>query len=236
MSDADDNFVSRWSRLKRTQKTPEETPDLAPADPNDLAPQEADDEATASDPDEIVKNLPDIATMTEDMDYTVFLKEGVPEDLRNRAFRHLWRLNPIYANVDGLNDYDLDYTDAALAVKGVLKTLHQIGKGMPGPEPKEEEGVAAVTDGASPDAAGQVADGENPDADSLDETDDGAVRESLAEGEADEVTEDRAALTAEPAAATLPDSLATSGKERAAADAAPPSGTAARRRWARFTT
>lgn len=239
MSDADDNFVSRWSRLKRTQDSPEETADLVPAEPNDLAPQDSDAEATPSDPDEIVKNLPDISTMTEEMDFTVFLKDGVPEDLRNRALRHLWRLNPVFANVDGLNDYDLDYTDAAMAVKGVLKTLHQIGKGMPGPEPKEEEEeavVAAVTDSAAPDSADHAEDGEIPVAESQDETDDGNVKQSLAEEGTDEGTDDKVALSEGPAAMTLPDSLGTNGRERATVDATPPSGTAARRRWARFTT
>ena len=32
------------------------------------------------------------------------------------------------ANVDGLNDYDEDFTDAALVVKG-LKSAYQVGKG-----------------------------------------------------------------------------------------------------------
>jgi hypothetical protein len=71
----------------------------------------------------------DIDALNYDSDYTRFLGEGVPEALRQRALRQLWRSNPILANVDGLNDYDGDFTDAALAVD-VLKTAHRVGKGF----------------------------------------------------------------------------------------------------------
>lgn len=61
-------------------------------------------------------------------DYTQFLKEGVPEAIRRRALRMLWGSNPILANLDGLNDYDEDFTDAALAVK-VLSSNYKPGSG-----------------------------------------------------------------------------------------------------------
>jgi hypothetical protein len=38
------------------------------------------------------------------------MKQAVPEELRRLALRKLWRSDPVLANVDGLNDYDLDYT------------------------------------------------------------------------------------------------------------------------------
>ncbi len=61
-------------------------------------------------------------------DYTQFLKEGVPEAVKRRALRLLWGSNPILANLDGLNDYDEDFTDAALAVK-VLSSNYKPGSG-----------------------------------------------------------------------------------------------------------
>jgi hypothetical protein len=71
----------------------------------------------------------------------------VPEQLRKRALRKLWRLNPVFANLDGLNDYDEDFTDAAAVLEGV-KTLYQVGKGMvtpeePAAEDATESGLAA---------------------------------------------------------------------------------------------
>lgn len=70
----------------------------------------------------------DIEAMDFDADFTKFMQPGVPERLRQRALRRLWGTNPILANVDGLNDYDEDYTDAALAVD-VLKSAWKVGQG-----------------------------------------------------------------------------------------------------------
>jgi hypothetical protein len=69
-----------------------------------------------------------VEALDYDADFTRFMQEDVPEALRKRALRQLWRSDPILANVDGLNDYDDDFTDAALAVK-VLETAHKIGRG-----------------------------------------------------------------------------------------------------------
>ncbi len=76
-------------------------------------------------------------------DYTQFLKKGVPEAVRRRALRMLWGSNPILANIDGLNDYDEDFTDAALAVK-VLSTSYKPGTGYL----TEEERIASYSEEA----------------------------------------------------------------------------------------
>jgi hypothetical protein len=69
----------------------------------------------------------------EEMDSTdqvqTLLKSAVPQRLKARALRRLWRLNPVLANVDGLVDYGEDYTDAALVVEN-LQTIYKVGKGM----------------------------------------------------------------------------------------------------------
>lgn len=54
----------------------------------------------------------DIETLDYESDFTVFMDAKVPEALRRMALRKLWRSNPILANIDGLNDYDEDFTDA----------------------------------------------------------------------------------------------------------------------------
>lgn len=58
-----------------------------------------------------------------------FMKSAVPQRLKARALRRLWRLNPVLANLDGLVDYGEDYTDAAMVVEN-LQTAYQVGKGM----------------------------------------------------------------------------------------------------------
>jgi hypothetical protein len=53
--------------------------------------------------------LPPIDELDFQSDYTAFLTENVPEELRRAALRKLWRSDPVLANLDGLNDYDEDY-------------------------------------------------------------------------------------------------------------------------------
>ncbi len=151
MADSDDDFIGRWSRRKRgaqvgakpsappaTGEAPGKFPAKAPAGtPPAAAETTAPAEAEAPD-------LPDPDTLGPDADFTVYLKENVPEAIRNRALRRLWRSDPVLANLDGLIDYGGDYTDAATVVKG-LKTLYQVGRGFvvedeePAPDAKEPE-------------------------------------------------------------------------------------------------
>lgn len=62
-------------------------------------------------------------------DFSAYLKRTVPEALRRRAMRRLWRSNPVLANLDGLVDYDADYTNAA-AIPGPIATAYQVGRGF----------------------------------------------------------------------------------------------------------
>lgn len=58
-----------------------------------------------------------------------FMDSAVPQRLKTRALRRLWRLNPVLANVDGLVDYGEDFTDASCVIEN-LQTAYQVGKGM----------------------------------------------------------------------------------------------------------
>lgn len=58
-----------------------------------------------------------------------FLKHDLPQRLKARGLRQLWRTNPVLANVDGLVDYGEDFTDAAMVVDK-METVYQVGKGM----------------------------------------------------------------------------------------------------------
>lgn len=74
-------------------------------------------------------DLPRPESLVAGDDFRVFLQEQVPNRLRQRALRHLWRVNPVLANVDGLVDYGEDFTDASTVVEG-LQTAYQVGRGM----------------------------------------------------------------------------------------------------------
>ncbi|WP_346912915.1 DUF3306 domain-containing protein [uncultured Roseibium sp.] len=67
--------------------------------------------------------------MTYDSDFTVFMKRGVPETLKNAALRKLWRSNPDLAVLDGLNDYDTDFRPPDETAMDGFKSAWKVGRG-----------------------------------------------------------------------------------------------------------
>ncbi len=136
--------------------------------PQNLTPPARDEETSGDEAGlEDFKDL-DFSKLNYSSDYTRFMEKGVPEAVRKRALRALWGSNPLLANIDGLNDYDEDFTDAALAVKGLLQTAYKPGTGYlteeerlasysdeaRKAEPPEDAGVEDMDDLDEPDAAG----------------------------------------------------------------------------------
>lgn len=74
-------------------------------------------------------NLPDPETLKKGDDFSVFMAKAVPDRIRRKALRTLWRSNPVLANVDMLVDYGEDFTDSATVIEN-LQTTYQVGKGM----------------------------------------------------------------------------------------------------------
>ncbi|TCS63458.1 uncharacterized protein DUF3306 [Varunaivibrio sulfuroxidans] len=85
------------------------------------------DGCSAQTPEEIAAALPDIDTLDRDSDYTPFLGEGVPRDLAQKALRKLWRSDPALSNLDGLNDYDDDYSALGI-VEQIVETVFEAVK------------------------------------------------------------------------------------------------------------
>ena len=123
----DDDFLSRWSRRKLGDASDEPAPETPEPEIATSVVPEAETE-DQGDP-EVIALLPDIDGMDDSSDFKVFLQAGVPEALRRRALRKLWGVNPVLANLDGLNDYDEDYTQLHTLGRG-MKTLYKIGKGF----------------------------------------------------------------------------------------------------------
>ena len=159
MTDRDDeNFLDRWSRRKRsggaapvvappaTEKVPETAVEAAataeprrgPPPPHAARlPQEAqppqgppaDEAAPAT--DDPVAELPDVDSLDKDSDYTAFMRDGVPEHLRRQALRKLWLSSPVHSIIDGLDDYDDDFTKLFTdAVTKNVKSAFRVGKGF----------------------------------------------------------------------------------------------------------
>ena len=136
-SDTESGFLQRWSQRKqaalrqdriRVEKPPQRgsSPESSGGrtDLETGLPEDSHEQTT------MPPDLPAPETLTLESDFTCYLGENVPETIRQAALRHLWRLDPIFANLDGLNDYDHDYKILHAAIAHV-KTAYQVGRGMP---------------------------------------------------------------------------------------------------------
>ena len=136
-----DGILERWSRRKRGEaadgdpgtEAAAEAPPLSETDTAESGTAESD----AGDP-EVIAKLPDLDSLTEDTDFTAFFQDGVPEAIRRQALRKLWRLNPVFANLDGLNDYDEDYSALGIIAENI-KTMYKVGKGYLEDEEEEKD-------------------------------------------------------------------------------------------------
>ncbi len=63
-------------------------------------------------------------------DYGRFMQAGVPESIRQKALTKLWMSDASFTQVDPFQDYAGDYTDAAMALKGAVKTAYKVGQGF----------------------------------------------------------------------------------------------------------
>jgi len=122
----------RWSRKKaEANRTVEPTP---PPVPEHVEPapegQELAVNETLSEQELLEKyGLPDPSSIEIGTDITGFMRKEIPEFLRRKALRSLWKSNPVLAVLDGLNDYDEDYTLASTAGQTV-KSLYRVGEGL----------------------------------------------------------------------------------------------------------
>lgn len=121
----DEKFISRWAKRKaesRAGTLVEET------DVQEVTAEAGETQTAAltqgeADVEELPEDHPaagiDIESLNADSDFSVFMHEKVPQAIRRRALRKLWFSDPIFSTLDGLNDYDEDFTDAATVVEGL---------------------------------------------------------------------------------------------------------------------
>ncbi len=144
MADRDEGFLRRWSSLKRAGG--ESVPDKAEAGKD--APPAVRGEAGsleargAEDPAPEDLDLPAIDSLTEKSDFTAFLREGVPDDLRKLALRKLWRVDPVFSIIDGLDDYDEDVKAELAAGTKILEKWRQAQKKIAAAESEGREAPA----------------------------------------------------------------------------------------------
>jgi len=135
MSNDSESALGRWSRRKTEARRDKALPAAAPAEvdttPVDSTP-EPDEQAVSV---EAAPALPDVADLSADSDYTPFLADGVPAALTRAALRKLWLSDPVFANLDGLNDYDEDF-NVIDKVISLVDAKPKISRGMADDDPE----------------------------------------------------------------------------------------------------
>lgn len=119
-TDGGESFYGRWSRRKGRHRAAPAAPAPEPREPADgnaagdapavptgavSAAEEAPRVLTDAD-------MPPLESLGEDDDYSPFLSPGVSDALRGKALRKLFLSSKINV-LDGLNDYDEDFTNFA---------------------------------------------------------------------------------------------------------------------------
>ena len=108
-TDADKGFLTRWSQRKLDAKQPETkpaTPEAESAESSSLSAPPGEDAAPEFD----LSSLPKLEDLTGSTDITAFLRNGVPEHLRNAALRKSWALDPAIRNyVNPALEYAYDW-------------------------------------------------------------------------------------------------------------------------------
>ena len=115
------SFLARWSRRKTEARTGVELPEPE-ADHEPAADDAADSVSAATsepvehsedlpdNPAEATPELPSIDSLDENSDYSAFLSSDVSADVQRKALRKLFQ-SPKFNVRDGLDDYDLDFTN-----------------------------------------------------------------------------------------------------------------------------
>jgi hypothetical protein len=149
-----EDFLGRWSRLKRTHR--EEGDAAANETPADAGAPPATEEAAVAPPSPEPAPLPDPSTLTAGSDFTPFLRPDVPEDVHRQAMRALWRSDPILTADDGLSDYHEDYSSIGI-VSMTVQTAYRVGRGFLDAVEQAADDAGASGETASPMAAAPAA-------------------------------------------------------------------------------
>jgi hypothetical protein len=108
---SDEEFLGRWSRLKREAKAGNDTPQPAePMQPDSLAPP-SDSAEDAATPEVDLSSLPPIDSIDAATDITAFLRKGIPQELSRAALRRAWSADPAIRDFVGLAENAWDFND-----------------------------------------------------------------------------------------------------------------------------
>jgi len=107
---SDEGLLARWSRRKLQDPALREAEDHQHQVAEQLPDSAVDAQPVEAAPPALTDaDMPDVESLGEDSDYSLFMSPGVSDELRNLALRKLFRA-PMFNQRDGLDEYDDDYT------------------------------------------------------------------------------------------------------------------------------
>ena len=135
--------LQRWSRLKRAaraektrqtelQSAPSEAPSAALSPPTAAVPAtqpEPDKSKEQKKIDDVVKDLPPLESLGKDSNYSLFMREGVPEKMRTAALRKLWRSDPAFLEQFPYEMHMEDYNKTFVPMNAATDTIFRAGLG-----------------------------------------------------------------------------------------------------------
>lgn len=113
MAEEHEAFLARWSRLKRAGeggdvRGPDAPPHPSPPPPDSSRMGGREKQAAAPSPSPLPP-LPDLASLTADSDFTLFMDVRVPSALRAQALARAWSLDPFIRDFKEMADYAWDW-------------------------------------------------------------------------------------------------------------------------------
>ena len=145
MSGENSSFAQRWSKRKidAGKRVESDKPDQIASLEAESQSLDVDGRDGADDRELTEDDFLDVEfeSLDKSSDYTRFLKANVPEAIQKRALRKLWASDSVFGILDGMNDYDEDFTIDGLAGKA-FKSAYKIGRGYLSDEEMEEKSTA----------------------------------------------------------------------------------------------
>jgi len=148
------NFVPPMTPLADLEDSEEgeETFEVPPVDGtvqmNELAAVSSERELTPEE-EEAVNALPPFESLDKDSDFTPFMADNIPEFIRNRALKILWRSDPLFGFQDGLDDYAENFRVIDKLIDAATQSNYKPGQGYNQPEKAdadEDVGTTEVTE------------------------------------------------------------------------------------------
>ena len=90
--------------------------------PDDDSPEAMDDLAREHD-------LAPLDSLNAGSDFKPYMQTGIPDMLKQAAMRRLWRIDPAFGFLDGMNDYDENYRIIDKLIT-TMDTSYKVGRGF----------------------------------------------------------------------------------------------------------